>query len=178
MKKPIEKSNEADKMINDFCSKFHHEFGFWPTVSLNSKSFFVPQLTLEQLKSLINSVFKKTFPDIYTEEGMFYKTRKQLPILYRHLFYKIAREIGYTLTDIGRYSSFNHATILYAERRVCELLEIRDPEITKNYNLIKNEINNRYGNDGDVQHDSQRESNAEPVLFFVLPKRKSKPNIH
>lgn len=168
MKKALENFDEAERMIDDFCSKFYDKFGFWPVIRFNTKSFFIPKLTLDELRTVINDIFKQNFPDIYTDEGMMLKTRKQLPILYRHLFYKIAREVGYTFKDIGRFAGFNHATILHAVKRISDLLEIKDAEVTRNYNLVKNEIQDRYGDAGNVQHDSQRKPDAKSILLPVL----------
>lgn len=178
MRKALEKFDEAEKMIEDFSSEFYKKFGFWPVIRFNIKSFFIPKLTLDQLRILINDSFKESFPDVYTTEGMMLQTRKQLPILYRHIFFKIAREIGYTLKDIGRYAGFNHATVLHAVRRISDLLDIKDAEVTRNYNLIKNEIQNRYGNVGDVQHDDQREPNTQSVLLSLLQEGEHKSVKH
>lgn len=178
MKKALEKFEEAEKMIEDFSSEFYKKFGFWPIIRFNIKSFFIPKLTLEDLRKVVDESFQMTFPDVYTPEGMLRDTRKQLPVMYRHLFFKIGREIGYTLNDIGRYAGFNHATVLHAVKRINDMLEIKDTEITRNYNIIKNEIQNRYGNAGDVQHDDQREPNTQSVLLSLLQEGEHKPVEH
>lgn len=175
MKKAIENFSQAQRMINDFCIEFYDKFGFWPIIKSNINSFFIPQLALEELRLIIDEIFKKNFPDIHTDEAMLGKTRKQTPILYRHIFYKIARELGYTFKDIGRFSGFNnHATILHAVKRISNLLEVKDPEVITNYNLIKNEIHDRYGDAGNVQHDSDGKPHAQSILFPLLQKGEHK----
>lgn len=178
MKKALERFDEAEKMIQDFATGFYKKFGFWPVIRFNTKSFFIPKLTLKDIHDTVNSIFEQSFPDVYTSEGIFVRTRKQLPITYRHIFFKIARETGYTFKNIGEYGGYNHATIVHAVTRINNLLEVGDVDMSRNYNLVKNEIENRRSNAGDVQHDDQREPNTESVLFSLLQEREHQPIKH
>lgn len=175
MNKHLEKYDEAEKMIEDFSAKFYDKFGFWPIIRFNTKSFFIPKLKLDELKTLMDEAFKNNYPGDYPKNGMMEKTRKQLTILFRHIFYKIAREIGYTFTDIGKFSGYNHATILHAVNRVSDLLDIKDAEVCRNYKLVKNEIQDRYGDVGIVQHDSQRKPDPQSILLPLLQEGEHKP---
>lgn len=178
MKRALEKFTEAEKMIDNFTTNFYEKFGFWPVVRFNMKSFFIPKVSLDELKNITNKIFLESFPDIYTDEGIMIHTRKQLPIMFRHIFFKIGRELGYTYNDIGKYSGYNHATVLHAVRNIGNLLDTRDVQVTRNYNLVKNEIENRHGNAGDVQHDDQREPDTQSVLFSLLQEGEHKSVQH
>lgn len=178
MKKELENFAEAERMIKQFCSEFYEKFGFWPMIKFNMKSLLTPKLKLEDLKDIVNAVFKESFPDIYTDEGIMLKTRKHLTLMHRHIFYKIAREVGYTYKDIAVYSGFDHATIIYAVRRISDLLDVKDQQLTESYNLVKNEIQIRHSNARDVQHDEQREPDAKSILLSILQEGEHKSSEH
>lgn len=175
IKKPLDNYDEAEKMIDEFVEKFYDRFGIWPLIRFNSKSFFIPKLKLDDLSTLINDVFSYNHPEEYHEKGLLEKTRKQTTVLYRHIFYRIAREIGYTFHDIGKYTGFNHATIINGVNRINDFLNIKDEQVCKNYKIIKNEIENRYGNVRFVQHDSQGKPDAKSILLPVLQEGEHKP---
>lgn len=58
------------------------------------------------------------------------KSRKKDIVMYRFIFFYLIREkYKYTYECIGAYFNRDHATVLHGEKRIRELLEIKDKEI-------------------------------------------------
>jgi hypothetical protein len=178
MKKAIEQIHEAEEMIKDFTSKFYEKFGFWPVVKFNINSFFIPPLSLTQAEEIVNHIFKKHIPEGYPPEGIRSKLRRQQVVLHRQIFFKIARESGYGLKTIGEFVGFDHATVLHSTTNIANKLEIKDMDVVRTYNLIKNEIQDRHGNDGNVQHDGDRTDESQSVLLSLLQERERESGKH
>jgi hypothetical protein len=178
MKKAVEQIHEAEDMIQEFTSKFYDKFGFWPVVKFNINSFFIPPLSLSQAEEIVNDMFKKHAPEAYPAEGIRSKLRRQQVVLHRQIFFKIARESGYGFKAIGEFVGFDHATVLHSNTNIRNKLEIKDMEVVRTYNLIKNEIQDRHGDDGNVQHDPNRTAESQSVLLSLLQERERESGKH
>jgi chromosomal replication initiation ATPase DnaA len=56
----------------------------------------------------------------------------------RELYWYILLSNGFCITEIARLNDRGHATIISGIRRIKGLLEAKDKEITRMYNLTKN----------------------------------------
>lgn len=94
----------------------------------------------EMLKKIVDTVFST---DIANER------RHQPVVEARMVFSKILTDRGHTITSIGRYLNKNHATIIYYNRNIADLLEMY-PYLFSKYMECK----------------SSFLENREPVVFF------------
>ncbi len=67
------------------------------------------------------------------------KCRQRDYIICRAIYYKLARENNYTLTEIGAELGKDHATVLYALRKFDQLLLQKDYLANYYYNKIINQ---------------------------------------
>ncbi len=101
----------ADKMVNNFINNFRETFGTKPKVVYNI-NYNIP--TLNQIFDCVNEQYQLIEPNGSIEN----RNRDGILILYRAIYYKIAKDFGYTLTSIGSLTSQNHATILHGIKKV------------------------------------------------------------
>lgn len=158
----------ADELINEFMEKFHKALGVYPLVTYSMRKITMVRVSLSELESLTNEVYQKWFPEAYVSDGIRNRLRRRTTVAFRQVYMKIASDMGHSLDSTGRFIGYDHATVLHAKRNVNNLLDCKDPEITKIYNLVYYAAKERYGHDGDVRQNDGGKSVAEPVLPSVL----------
>jgi hypothetical protein len=73
------------------------------------------------------------------------KTRVQEYCNYMHAFAYISRKNGHTFHSIGRWVRKDHATIIHGNKKAQNLLETKDKDFERVYNLILNQIDCNVG---------------------------------
>ena len=73
------------------------------------------------------------------------KTRVQEYCNYMHAYAYIARKNGHTFHSIGRWVNRDHATIMHGNKKAQNLLDTKDKDFEKVYNLILNQIDCNVG---------------------------------
>lgn len=158
------KSFEIESFISEFQENFLRKFGVLPVVTIEGYSP-IPKLSLIQIEEMCNKVldyYKKSgdsFPN-----GLKTKSRKRELVVTRQCFYKIARDLHYTLYSIADYLGFDHATVIHGVRVVNQQIDLHDPLIVIIYSAIRNEISKTVRDEGDVQSDNKEESDSQPAL--------------
>jgi hypothetical protein len=150
-----EKIKRAEKLIDDFQYTFYKEVGVVPDVCYDIYVDSLPKLLLPQIEEAVNYTFKLNFPEAFPNQGIRNRARHTITIAFRYIFFKIARDMGYTFPVMSSYIGFDHATILHAVKSMNNLLETKDPVTIKYYNLVKNEIKRRVVNNADVHNTEQ-----------------------
>ena len=125
MKLSEKKIKEAEKLIDNFKKNFKKKF----SMNLNIESVKLPLLELEQLQKIINDYLKynTNFHDIKQ------KTRHGDVIIYRHIFCKLARDMKYTWTKIGKFLNLNHASVLHGANSITKYIKIGDTNVITAY---------------------------------------------
>lgn len=85
---------------------------------------------IEQKKELIKAIKEVTGVDLKT------KTRKYRFIEARMLYYKILRDNGFTLSEIGNTLNKNHATVLHSLNTFDTIISI-DKDLKDKYKMVK-----------------------------------------
>jgi chromosomal replication initiation ATPase DnaA len=107
------------------------------TVSLRKKG-------LEELVEVVNKVFQMVKPfyfEVNTNNlGIRKKDRNAYLVIFRGIYYKLARECGHTLEDTGVAIGVDHATVLHGMRKINKLLEEEDIKSTSYFALVQKEL--------------------------------------
>lgn len=130
-----EKRKEIEEIVEKFKKQMSENYGVFPVVIYDVISAKLPLTDLLNIMDelLVNSSGgeHKSLKD---------KSRKQTLINHRQMFYKIAREMGYGFTYISGFLGFDHATAIHSTNRVTDLLNLRDPAMSKIYHEAKRKI--------------------------------------
>ena len=62
--------------------------------------------------------------------------RHRETLIYRQVYCYVARSMGYTYKSIGLTINKDHSTVIHSCRTIADLLEVKDPEVTKFYEKI------------------------------------------
>lgn len=169
------KKDLANEMIIAFAKEFYKVIGTYPLVSYSLSQRVLMKIPLVELEELVNQIFEENYSDQYLYNGIRNRTRKRPTVTFRQLYMKIAADMGYGLESIGASIGFDHATVIHAKKQIGNLLECKNPEILKQFNLIYHAANNKYGHDGDVQQDDGSEPITEPIPPVILDEREHLP---
>lgn len=154
------------RIINSFKKEFFSKYGLETEVSIKPAATgidnpYFDDADLVDLHTIINTFIPQHFKMQF--KSVLYKTRKREIVELRMILMKIARDKGFTLTDIAEFTGKkHHTTIMYAVRTVNDLLAT-NPEfnilyrsIITVYNLTKskNDAGTTESSD-EIQTDSQ-----------------------
>lgn len=140
--------------IEDFKKKFFNKF----EVKLNIGYPIEPIAYRENFKfleNLGNQLLKEKGIFNRYPEGIKTKNRERPLVLVRSCIYKVASEMGYGCTEIGRHFGFDHATVIHGVALIGDLSDTNDAEVLKLLTTIKNECKNKHRNDPDIKSDNQ-----------------------
>lgn len=146
--------DEADQFIQDFSDKFYGKFGVYPRVTYSLKKGLV-QLSLKDLEDIANHCIHVDLDVDIVGATIKTRTRQRTLVIYRQCIFKMARDIGYGLARIGHHFGYDHATVLYANKNINNLINCKDKQVIRVLTKIQDELEKRHRNDGDVQPDNQ-----------------------
>ncbi len=146
---------EADQFIQEFSDRFYGKFGTYPrvTYSLTRDS---KRLGLKDLEDVANHCIHTDLEVDITKATIKTRTRQRVLVIYRQCIFKMARDMGYGLAKIGGHFGYDHATVLYANRNITDLISSKDKQVLRVLTKLQDELEKRHRNDGDVQRDNQR----------------------
>lgn len=101
----------ADKMVSNFINNYFETFGFRPKVVYKVDSN-IP--TLNEIFDLVNEKYQVLYPDKSISD----KTKGDLTVKYRALYYSVARYFKYTLIAIGQLTNTDHSTVTHGLKQV------------------------------------------------------------
>ena len=157
-----EKIKEAEKLIDDFKAKFKECIGTNVIITYrvldDNTKVDLPILSLEDLEDIINKFLKRENLDGL--RNTYSRSRKWDYVKYKHVFCKLAWDMKYTTTSIGRYLQQNHATVISGRNKCLHLLQAQDREFSEIYNEIITYIKLIYEYDGNVQNNDQEQDNT------------------
>jgi len=123
-----EMTPEMKENIDLFKYKFKLMFGLVPYVSITSRGLYVGEISMRELLSITNEALCESYPEHF-DAGILSKTRLKPVVMYRQAFCKVASNLGYGCTSIGRFIEKNHATVVYSVRNVDNLLGVGDMDM-------------------------------------------------
>lgn len=130
------------QLIKEFLDKFYEKVGYYPTVITNTKDGEgIKILSLSQLETY----FEEFIPTIYGKKPSLSTKHRARPIVeLRFTFFFIARQMRYTLSEIGQYvGKRDHTTVIHGLRTFKNLYET-DVKFKSRYNTIINKIKTDY----------------------------------
>ena len=155
----LEIKSSGSETIKNFKELFLKEFGLELIVVVSSVKSKYSKVDIKLLEDVTNAILERLYPGKYPE-GIRKKSRERELVVLRQCFFKIATEMGYSLTNIGLYIDFNHATVIHGNRVITSLLDTMNSQVIFNYNLILNELKERSRPDADIQPDQHSEPNT------------------
>lgn len=163
MHKEQAKDKRQKELISEFMEKFREEIGYYPTVVINEDIInrdFLHRLPLDVLEKQ----FDDFLPTIYGKTVTITCKKRIRPIVeIRCYFSFIARTMGYSLTDIGKYIKKDHTTIMHHIRMFNILYETQE-KFRDKYIKIVNKIKALYELSAMV-HASKVENKSKPNLL-------------
>ena len=118
-------SPEMKKDIDIFKYKFKIMHGITPYVSITSKGLYVGEISMRELLQITNQAREECCAERFSA-GIMSKTRLKPVVMYRQAFCKVASNLGYGCTSIGKFLDKNHATIVYSIKNVENLISVGD----------------------------------------------------
>ncbi len=161
MTKEEKKLYQIDEFVQNFKDEFIKKFGILPKVSYDGY-IPVPRVSLVDLEIACNIILNELKSPNYTfSDGLKSKSRKRLVVTIRQCFYKLGRDMGYTLETIADFLGFDHSTVLYGTRQVRILMDIKAVDIMLIMRLVEDEVRKQKVRvDGNIQSDSPEQDNS------------------
>lgn len=155
-----EKIKQAEELIDNFKKNFKEEIRANIIIKYTFNSDFtveeLPILLLEDLEKIINKFAQKEnnlgLKDQIKITG---NTRKWDFVKYKHIFYKLAVDMGYSCVEAGRYFGQNHATVINGKNKCINLLSYKDVDFTRIYNEIITYIKLIHTYEGDISNNAE-----------------------
>jgi len=151
------KKKVENDLIREFLDKFYEKVGYYPTVVTDNRisEDGVIILTLEELERC----FDPHLPTFFNKKtGLGSKDRYRPLVELRSIFFFIGRSMKYNLSQLGKYLSRDHTTVIHNINTFRNLYET-DPAFRNKYYLIINQIKKDY----------------EPSALDYLDKTQDKP---
>lgn len=101
----------ADKMVSNFINNFVETFGVKPKVVYKIDTS-IP--TLNEIFNLVNEQYQIFYP----ENSICDRTKGDLAVKYRALYYSVARHFAYTYSSIGKLTNTDHSTVIHGLKQV------------------------------------------------------------
>lgn len=121
----------------------------------------LPMLTMEELESCFDHLLPESFGVVLKLQ---HKSRKRDLVELRNMFCALARTMGYTFADIGKYlGNRDHTTAIHNVNTFKTLIKV-DPGYQSKYNRILTHIKLNYESPNMEQLD-QTFSEPEPALL-------------
>jgi hypothetical protein len=117
---------EAQQSIEEFKSEFEKKYGLGLMIYIrNSKYVNIPSVSLSDILEETDKVLFTLHPSkivhcsygkVNIQRGITTPSRIHEVVVMRQIFCYIALELGYSFTEIGRFLSMNHSTIIAAKK--------------------------------------------------------------
>lgn len=134
------RESDANKLVSDFRLYFFTRFGVNASIFYDLKETDrPPAVPLDKLEEIVNSFLHDEYPEKYPN-GIRSRTRKKELIMYRHMFFKLAIEMGYSCNAAGGFLEYSHCQALWSKGVITDFIDVKDKYITELYFNIKNKI--------------------------------------
>lgn len=103
----------------------------------------IRRFSMHQLAEVINNYFKSTHPLSYPENGISNPTKSMQVVLFRQIFFKIARAERYSTSALGDFVGKEHSSVVTSTRQFEKLLMAKDKLAVETYEKVLIEVNNK-----------------------------------
>lgn len=156
----IEQLAEAKQLTQEFINEFEAKYGIKPYVYY-PENLKIPRTPLEYLEYAVNAVLFELDTD---PKGIRNKTRDGVVLMHRQIAFYLSIKMGYSLSLIGRYFGWNHATVIHSRKVVDNYIHTKNKKFIVIYNKIENELQKRYGTDLYIQSHASIPTDTESDL--------------
>lgn len=160
-----ERDEQAAEFANSFSKEFFLKFGIVPSVFYTFKKMRY-KVNLEGIVNTVEDVLKDD-PEYVPGHSIKSKLRKRYLVLHRQCAFRVALQAGYGPSIIGSAFNHNHATVIHGNKIIQQLLDSRDRQTAYILRTIENELEKRYGTEGDVQPHNGSGIDTQPVLHAL-----------
>jgi hypothetical protein len=129
--------DEAAVFTERFKYLFRIKFGTQPVVHYTLGLPFYGKIKLDELINICSEVMNSKLPR-KVEEGIKCKRRLREIVEYRQCYFKLARDLGYSWSVMGKSIGYNHATAIHSYKKIIDRLDNGD----KYANLVMRNIQN------------------------------------
>ena len=155
----LEIKNSSTETIKNFKELFLKEYGLELIVVISAVKSNFSRVDIKLLEDITNDICERLYPEKYPQ-GIRQKIRDRELVVLRQCFFKIALNMGYSLSNIGLYLGFNHATVIHGNKVITSLIDTANSQVVFNYNLILNELKERSRANADIQPNQHSEPNT------------------
>lgn len=143
----IYKRKLENKLIEEFQLEFYNKIGYIPKIiTMADPKYNLPIISLESLIEVFDEIMNEKFGNKKIH-GQLYRisshTRKRDVVEYRYMYFKIAKLMGYYLTDIGRSltsnkreNGYDHTTVIHGCSTFDNLLDTSEMFSLNYYNVL------------------------------------------
>ena len=169
---------EAASMVEAFKIEFYKRFKVYPNIVYNMNIKGLVGIDLATLVKIIDSCMFDTYK--YSDDtrnftrmmktviGIRNPTRLRHVVIHRQIYYKIAYELGYSYSVIGRQLSKNHATVIHGIKHLDTMIEVKDKLtlalVDHVLETIKAYLNDNQFNPDNSEVQDKPRSDIRPVL--------------
>lgn len=136
MQTQTEKIITPAEFVQEFKEEFKNKFGVFPTVLYN---LGLLKVDINFLLDSVNLVLSNNCPGLY-EKGIRDRRRHQTLAEHRQIFFKIARDMGYSYSYLSSFVGYDHSTAIYSVRKVEQMLKMNDRIAVEIYQQVKDII--------------------------------------
>ena len=158
---------QIEKLIEEFKNKFEKKIGYKPNVYItkNKETTF---FSLDEIEKIINNFIPEHIKKEYKVNSITFFTRKREVCDLRHIFCLIAKNMGYTLMNIGNYLyKRDHTTVINSCKKCINLINT-DECFEELYNKITEIINENLNGNELLQYVDEESVDTESTLSTVL----------
>lgn len=146
------KEEEAAAYVARFKWMFRRKFGCTPLVKYKVGLRHFNSITLKELLYIINIKLNEKSPE-HLPNGIATKCRYRYIVEYRQMYFKIAKEMGFGVIDIGQSIGYNHATVIHGANNVKNLLATNNKDMVRLNNEIEKAIYEFLNHESIVEND-------------------------
>lgn len=125
-----------EKLINKFKKEFYEKIGYMPQViKMHQHNSEIPYMPLHDIIDSVNSVMEHKFGTRRVNKKLIRITsylRIREATEYRFIYFKIARDMGYTFKEIGKvlktdkHDGYDHTTVMHGVNTFDDLLSTNE----------------------------------------------------
>lgn len=156
------------KLVENFKQLFYSKLGYYPEVLtknyIECRESLPPRISLEELEECFVPFLPKLGGTVVKLTS---KLRKREIVELRHMYFHMAKEIGFSLVSIGEHiGNRDHTTVIHGIKSFKSLYET-DDTYRKKYNMIFNHIKKLYDTPV-MEYAHQTQAESESSLFSGL----------
>jgi len=116
--------NEETEFIHQFMEEYYKKFEYYPTVIARDSTVESKEGIGVMNLNILENYFDSFLPYFYRQKvRLTDKCRRRELVELRTIFFFLARRMGYSLTNIGKYMKKDHTTVVYGLKQFRNLYE-------------------------------------------------------